>query len=290
MEIFLTGATGYIGGAVARELLGRGHRVVGLVRNEDSARKLPEDPRLLPLVADLADTAALAQAAREVDAVVHAGATGGSDGAEVDRRATFALLEALRGTAKPFLYTSGVWIMGNTGGQVLDEAAPLDPTPLIAWRAELEAKLLAESGVRAVVVRPAVVYGRGGGLVGGLVDSGREAGVVRYVGDGENRWPLVHVDDLARLYAAAIESGLSNTVFIAAAGPSLRLKDIALAASRAAGIPGRVESWPLEAARQTLGAFADALALDQQVTAAKATRLLGWQSQAPSLPDELARA
>lgn len=288
MEIFLTGATGYIGSAVVRELLDRGHRVVGLVRS-GSARKLPVHERLRPLIGDLVDVATLAQATRAADAIIHTGSTGDSDAARVDEQATLAILEALRGTGKPFIYTSGVWIMGNTGGQVLDEEAPLDPTPLIAWRVELEAKLLAEPGMRTIVIRPAMVYGRGGGLVGGLVHSGREAGVVRYVGDGQNRWPVVHVDDLARLYAAAVESGLTNTVLIAAAGSSLRLLDIAQAASRAADIPGRVEVWPLEVARQAMGVFADALALDQQVTAAKATHLLGWQPQAPSLFDALAQ-
>jgi nucleoside-diphosphate-sugar epimerase len=105
--------------------------------------------------------------------------------------------------------------------------------------------------------------------------------VVRYVGDGRQRWPLVHVDDLAELYVLALHAE-PGTLLHASAGPSIPAREVAEAAAAAHG--ARAEPWPLEAARATLGAFADALALDQQVSGERARRLLGW---APRRPDVL---
>jgi nucleoside-diphosphate-sugar epimerase len=189
------------------------------------------------------------------------------------------------------VHTSGVWVLGNTGEKVADEESPLDPTPLAAWRPAVEQQVLtaARQGVRSVVIRPAIVYGRGGGLVRMLVQSARERGAARYIGMGENRWPLVHVDDLANLYRLALERAPAGSLFIAASGPAIRLREIAEAASRAAGVGGQAEAWPIEEARREMGPLADALALDQQVTGAKAARVLGWTPRAPSLQEELER-
>jgi nucleoside-diphosphate-sugar epimerase len=112
---------------------------------------------------------------------------------------------------------------------------------------------------------------------------------VRFVGTGENRWTLIHVDDLADLYVEALEKAPAGTLLMVAAGASMRVREIAEASARAAGSEVRVESWPIEQARERLGPYADALVLDQQVSAAKAMRLLDWQPKAPSLLEELAK-
>ena len=145
----------------------------------------------------------------------------------------------------------------------------------------------ARERVRAIVIRPAIVYGRGGGIPADLVRSARETGAARYVGTGENHWPMVHLDDLADLYLRAIEKAPAGTLLHAADGTSYRVKQIAEAASVGAGAGGRTESWPLEGARKTLGAYADALVLDQQVSAGKARVSLGWSPRAPSVIDDL---
>ena len=165
-----------------------------------------------------------------------------------------------------------------------DEESPLDPTPLVAWRPAIERLVLeaAKRHVRTAVIRPTVVYGRRGGIVGRMVDSARVDGVARFVGSGENHWSLVHVDDLADLYGRALEQAPAGTLLLAASGKALQVREIAKAVSRAAGISGRIQSWPLEQARQQLGPYADALVLDQQISGAKAARLLGWSPQALS--------
>jgi nucleoside-diphosphate-sugar epimerase len=179
MRVFLTGATGYIGGAVAEALAGAGHEVRALARSE-SAEAAVRDRGWIPARGDLREPATLTARAGEADAVVHAANTGGADAAAIDETAARALLGALEGSGKPFVYTSGIWVLGDTGGFIVDEdASTTRPAALSAWRAGLETELTAAAGrgVRAVVLRPAVVYGRGGGL-----PARRGADVARHVG------------------------------------------------------------------------------------------------------------
>jgi len=287
MNIFVTGATGYIGSAVVEHLIKRGHSVSGLVRSEESARKL-EGLGASPIRGDLTETDTITEAARAAGGVIHTAITNNADAPKADRNAVNAILSALDGTMKPFIYTSGIWVVGNTSDRVADESTELNPTPLVTWRVETEREILeaAKRGVHAIVIRPAVVYGRGGGLIASFTKSAKENGAARFIGDGDNRWPLVHVDDLAELYSLALEKAESGSVLFATHGPSIRVSKIAEAASRAAGAQGRTESWPLEDARNKLGAYADALALDQQVSAARAIRDLNWNPSAPSLLEE----
>lgn len=289
MKVFVTGATGYIGSAVTEKLLAAGHSVVGLARSDEAARKL-EALGAEALPGTLTDAETIKRAARAADGVIHAASTGGADAPQADAEAVASILEALEGTSKPFIYTSGVWVLGDTNDRVADEETELNPTPLVAWRPANEQSALAaaERGVRSIVLRPGMVYGRGGGSVGEMVQAGREKGFVRFIGTGENRWSLIHVDDLADLYVKALEKAPAGTMLLVASGPSMVVREIAEAAASAAGVGGRVESWPLEQARERLGAYADALVLDQQVSGAKAMRLLDWKPQAPTLLEELA--
>jgi nucleoside-diphosphate-sugar epimerase len=263
LKIFLTGATGYIGGAIADALLAAGHTVTGLARSDEAARRLSARG-VAPVRGDLHSPASLSRAAGESDGVIHAGTT--NDG-RIDQEAVRVMLDALRDSGKPLLYTSGVWVLGDTAGKVADETWPVNPAALVQWRPGVEQMVLAAAGngVRSIVIRPGVVYGNGGGIPGDFVKSARESGAARYVGNGENRWPLVHVEDLASMYRCALEHATPGTLIHATDGSAHRVREIAEAASLSAGAGGRTESWPLEEARKTLGAYADALVLDQLV-------------------------
>ena len=286
-KVFLTGATGYIGSVVAEALRHTGHVVVGLARSEDQARALA-DRGFGAHRGDLRDPVSLAEGARNADAVVHTAFAAAADTPEVDRAAVAAILEALAQSNRPFIYTSGCWVLGNTGGTIADEDTPLAPTPLVAWRPAVEQLVLAaaQRGVQGVVLRPAMVYGRNGGLLTSFVQSAREHGAARIIGDGGNRWSFVHVDDLADLYVRALGAP-AGTLLFAAHGPEHRVREVAEAASRAAGAGGKVETVPLAEARKTMGAFADALALDQRISGDRARRLTGWQPRAPEVLAEL---
>ena len=287
MKIFLTGASGYIGSVVAERLRAAGHLVSGLARSEASAAKL-RSAGIEPVRGGFEDATAIGAAARGADGVISMATT--YDPA-VDGPAIDAMIGALAGSNKPLVYTSGIWSHGDTGGQVVDERSPPRPAALVAWRQAVEDRVLqaAKRGIRSVVIRPAIVYGRGGGIPAGFVESARSTGAARYVGSGENRWPFVHVDDLAELYLLALEKAPPGTLLLAVNGPSQRVRDVAAAASNGAGAGGKTSAWPLVEARVELGPYADALVLDQQASGQRARELLGWRPSRPDVLEDLER-
>lgn len=287
MQVFLTGATGYIGGAVADRLRAAGHELTGLARTDASAAKLTA-ASIRPIPGDLSDPQSVGAGARAADAVINLATT--YDPA-VDGPAIDAILDALAGSDKPFIYTSGIWSHGDTGGQVVDESSPPRPAALVAWRQAVEDRVRdgAKRGIRTVVIRPAIVYGRGAGIPAGFVESARKEGAARYVGTGDNRWPFVHVEDLADLYLLALDRAPAGTLLLGTTGPAIPVREVAAAASRGAGAEGRTVGWPLEEARQKLGAYADALALDQQASGNRAREMLGWRPSRPGVLEDVER-
>ncbi|HEX6617788.1 MAG TPA: NAD-dependent epimerase/dehydratase family protein [Gemmatimonadales bacterium] len=285
MRVFVTGATGYIGTAVAERLRAAGHEVEGLARTDAAGQKLLR-AGVQPVRGDFGNLARLAATARAADGVISLGTT--YDPA-VDGPAVDAMLDALAGSGKPFLYTSGIWSHGDTGGRVVDETTPARPAELVAWRVAVEDRVLAaaERNVRSVVIRPAIVYGRRGGIPAGFAESARKEGAARFVGTGENRWPFVHIDDLADLYLAALERAPAGTLLLATTGPAISVREVAEAASRGAGADGRTAATPLNEARRTMGPYADALVLDQQASGRRAEELLGWRPHRPGVLEEM---
>jgi nucleoside-diphosphate-sugar epimerase len=288
MEVFLTGATGYIGTSVAEALQKAGHKVTGLARTPEKARQI-EARGVRACLGDLLKPETVAAPARAAEGVIHTANTNDANSAQADAAAVRAILKSLEGSGKPFVYTSGVWVLGSTGSKVADERTPLNPTPLVAHRPAIEQEVLGykDRGVRAIVIRPALVYGRGGSIPKMIAQSARETGAAQYVGGGENRWPFVDVDDLAQLFILALQKAPPGSLYIAAHGPSYRVREVAEAASIGAGAKGKIQATPLDEARKTMHAFADALVLDQQVSGEKAKRELGWSPRAGSVLDDL---
>ncbi len=288
MRFFVVGASGYVGSAIAKALRNHGHEVAGSARTEDTARKL-RDAGVEPANGDVTRPSSLAAAARRSDGVVYAVQYNGDDAARVESEALRGLVDALAGSNKPLLYTSGVWIYGSTGERAVDEDAALNPTPLVAHRPRLERTVLdgVARGVRAVVIRPGDVYGAGGGIPAMLVQSARESGVARFVGDGTNHWAMIDRYDLAQLYALAIEGAAPGAIYNAGDDTWFTVREMAEAASQGAGRKGAVTSWPLEDARTALGAFADALALDSRISSQRAREQLGWRPGLGTILDDL---
>ena len=286
MPVFVTGGTGYVGSSVVRELRRRTHTVRALARSDDAERKL----RALgaePVRGEMRDLDTLRAEAARADAVVHCAVEYSNDGVAVERAALEALIDALP-AGRAFVYTSGVWVYGSRGDAVVAEDAPLVPLELVAWRPAHEALVLAQDGrLRAIVIRPGIVYGDGGGIPGGMVADARK-GALRVVGDGANRWPTVRHDALAELYGAAVDTRTARGVYNAQRGASVPYIEIAHAASRAAGGDGTVEHIMLDDARAQMGPYADALACDLQTDSTRAARELGWEPHRPTLLEELA--
>ncbi|MBO9521570.1 MAG: NAD(P)H-binding protein [Nocardioidaceae bacterium] len=288
MRVLLTGGTGCVGGGVAEALVSGGHQVAALVRTPEGVqamRALGAEAHL----GDLADRHRLLRLIRECDAFVHtAFVVGDHDGgAEIDLIRT--AIAALSGTGKPFVYTSGLWVLGPSGAEPLTESAPYRPTPLVAFRTRAEDLVLeaVNFGIRSTIVRPGVVYGGACGLIQLLRDGRDEDGTVVYVGDGGTCWPMVHRDDLGVLYERALRDAPSGSIWHAVDEPGVPVREIALALADALGVPGRVRQRDLDDARAELGALADALAENQVVSGAKARDELGWEPRSPGVLDWL---
>ena len=204
MKIFVTGSTGYIGGAVVKELVQAGHQVTGLFHK-------PEKEALLKslgaagIQGDLTNVEAWKDQAADHEAIIHAGFAQGMEGGAIDRKVVEALLGAAqaKGVTQSFIYTSGTWVLGKAGYDPANESTPTDyPNPIVAWRPAVE-QLALQGGsgkLKTAVIRPGVVYGGKGGLLAGFWDSAVKKGTVTYIGKGENVWSCVYRGDLALLY------------------------------------------------------------------------------------------
>jgi nucleoside-diphosphate-sugar epimerase len=277
MRIFVTGATGTIGGAVAVAMRRAGHEVRGLVRSPEKAARLRRY-EIEPVVGDMTRPGSYHEALDECSVLVHAAVDYGAGVVEPDRAVIDTLLAAgARGSRpKTVLYTSGVWLYGDTGERLVDETAPPAPARMVGWRPEHERLVLENPGVRGLVIRPGCVYGLGGSLTGRWFESA-DSGQAEIVGDGANRWAMVHVHDLADAYVRLAESGYAGEVFNVTDRSRSTVREMAEAAVRAAGHPGAVRLVSVEEAAQTMGDLASCLALDQHVDSRKAVSRLGWQ-------------
>ena len=287
-KVFLTNATGYIGSAVAEEFKKNGHDVTALARNEQSAEKL-KTQGITPLRGDLKQPLTFLDAVRQADIIVHTAATNDSEFEVTDKTATEEILKALENSNKTFIYTSGVWVLGNTGNKAVDEEAPTNPIPHVAFRANLEKEVRAAKnrGIKTIVIRPTIVYGREGGLISGFLATAKKDGYARFVGSGDNRISSVHIDDLAKLYVLAADKAVGGELFHGANGSTIKLREIAETVAEVAGVAGNVKSWPVEEARKVVGSFVDGFILDQIVIAPITEKQLGWQAKSLELKEDL---
>jgi nucleoside-diphosphate-sugar epimerase len=287
-RVFVTGASGYLGHAIAVRLLRSGHTVFGLTRDPARARTLA-DAKITPVTGDFADPDTFLSELKNCDCVVHAGLETGPEMSRQDQRALEAIQAAVEdGRVRRVLYTSSVWVYGDTGGTVVDESSPLDPPEIAAWRAPHEEVVLdlLEHDVNAIILRPDMVYGGYRGWFGAWFREAREKGTVTYPG-GDQHWSTVHVDDLADAYALALEDGPSGARFILTDESRHTVRELAEAAARAAG--ARAVRVAPDDAREALGPLADALLCDRQATAGRARRELGWTPMHGSFVAEVER-
>lgn len=286
MKVFLTGATGLIGSAILSRLVAGDHEVVALVRSEENAAKV-KAAGAASTVGDLAEPDSYRAALTAADAVVHAGATRDATKRTVDDTFVTTAIDALDGTGKAFLYTSGVWDYGSNTN--LNEEAAYAPVPMVAWRPAITERVRHRNGVRGVVIAPGMVHGHGRGLHNVLAGARTDgaAPALRVVGSGQQHWAMVHVDDLAELYLLALQSAPAGTTFIGAPGDNPTAYEICQALSRAAGLDGRVATESDQDSLDRIGPIAAALLLDQQADGARARQQLGWNPSQPTLLDSI---
>lgn len=291
MKVFLTGASGFIGGSVAHALLAAGHQVTGLVRTEAKGAQL-RDLGIAPLIGTLDDRALLIDAARRADAVINC--------AKADHRpAVEALLEGLAGSGKVLVQTSGSSIVGDLAGgmssdKIYDEETPLEPLPGRADRVAIDTMIRARTDMRGVIVCPSLIYGAGRGLhkhsmqVPWLIALAQANGVPKHIGPGENIWSNTHIDDLVDLYGLAMERAPVGAFYFAENGEN-SMREICRAIGLGLGFGDRtadmsltegIAAWGEGPATYTMGS-------NSRVRGKRARAELGWAPHRGSLLDEI---
>ena len=286
MRIFVTGATGFVGEAVVRDLLQSGYEVVGLGRSEEAAKALKNLGAEFRR-GELSDTASLAEGARDSDGVIHTAFINDfsryEEVAAIDQRAIEAMADSLKGSGKGLIVTSVTVLL--TSGQLGRETDPLMSNNPVGYRARSEAsiKAAAQNGVRASVVRlPPSVHGLGDhGLVPALIDVARLKGFAAYIQGGANRWPAVHREDAARLYRLALEKAQAGSVFHAVGEEGVSMHDIAATIGRGLSVP--VRDLSQAEAVDHFGPLARFIHLDNPTSSALTREELGWDPQGYSL-------
>ncbi|MBN9458116.1 MAG: SDR family oxidoreductase [Bosea sp.] len=287
MHVFVTGATGWVGSAVVADFLRAGHRVTALARTTEKASALAADGvEIVPGTLD--DLDVLQSAAARADGVIHTAFNHDflkdfslfATNAAQDERAIIALGQALAGSDRPILVTSG--LSGLQPGAT-EADRPVSGSPR---RSEAAATALAEHGVRAATIRLAPsVHGIGDyGFVAMLARLARETGVSAYIGDGSNCWSGVHRLDAAKVYRLALERGATEAIYHAVADEAVPFREIAAAIGRRLGLP--VEARP----REHFGGFAMMVAASMAATSEATRSRLGWEPSGPGLIAELDRA
>lgn len=295
MKIFMTGASGYIGGTVAEALRRDGHSLSALARSEVAAAKLRAHG-IEPVPGELSSHGVVRRAAQGADAVINCA------NAE-DPFVVAAILEGLAGSGKAFLHTSGTSVVGDKAagrfaGKIHHEDTPFEPLPEKIQRVAVQRAVLASSGqgVRSVVLCPCLIYGEGQGAnpdsiqVPSLIRQAVRSGVPRHIGAGENIWSTVHVDDVASAYALALKDAPAGSFFYLEDGEA-SLRSIVESIARLLGGKRPAESWGIDEAIAEWGPQAAWFSLggNSRVSAEKARRMLGWKPGGTALFQEIER-
>ena len=292
MNIFLTGASGYVGGTIAAKLIARGDQVTGLARNEERAALLRERD-INPVIGTLDDLDVLDGAARAADAVINA--------ADADNPfAARVLIDALRGSGKRFVQTSGTSIVsdnagGYGGGTVYTEDTPLNALPEKAGRIATDKMICdaANDGVHSVVICPCLIYGQGLGVrphspqIPTFIELAKSSGVPRHIGPGENIWSHVHIEDCTDAFLLALDRAPAGSFFYVEGGEAT-MGDVNRAIGRMLGIGETTETFAMADALRAWGpAMAHAMSSNVRVNADKARAMLDWAPRGSALFDDI---
>lgn len=292
MRVFVTGATGFIGSAVVKELISAGHQVLGLARSDESAAALAtagaEAHR-----GSLEDLDSLSRGADRSDGVIHLAFNHDFskfvENCEDDRRVITAIGSALAGSNRPLIVTSGTGMANTVPGQSAQEDGAVIGSDVIPRAASEEAAAaLAASGVNVSVMRlPQVHDTQKQGLVSYAIAMFREKGVCAYVGDGGNRWPAAHVLDVARLYRLAIEKAKPGAKYHAVAEEGVAFRDMVDVIGRRLDLP--VKSIGTDEVDAHFGWLASFVKHDAPASSVQTREQLGWNPAGPTLLADLER-
>jgi nucleoside-diphosphate-sugar epimerase len=283
MKVFLTGTTGYLGSAIATQLLTNGHDVLGHVRTDEGAGHVAR-LGITPQRGPLTDPAWLRAVLDGVDGAIHAASPNDAGSAALDHAVLDTVLDAFAGTGQRYVHTGGSWIHGS--GQHLDEHSPFAPPEMVAWRPSLLERIKDAAGtVRATMVGPANLYGHAGGLVALLMNGPVEDGRLVYPGAAQ-QFAAVHVDDAAALFARVLEHDAPGSYVIASNNQATRMDSLARALSEVRGLHGDTRGEAPAVAFKRLGMLAEPFLLDATFNPSTA-HALDWTPERPTLIDDV---
>jgi nucleoside-diphosphate-sugar epimerase len=289
MKVFLTGATGFIGSRIIPELLEAGHTVLGLTRSEEGAKKL-QVAGVEVHHGNIEDLDSLRKGAEKADGVIHCAMNHDFSqfvkNCEDDKNAIIAMGEVLVGSKRPFLVTSGTGVGSNGPGKLAteDQFDTEHPNPRIG--SELAGAAASEKGVSVSVIRlPQVHDTVKQGLVTYTIAIAREKGFTAYLGEGKNRWPAAHVNDVARLYRLALEKNVAGSRYNAVAEEGITAKEIAEVTAK--GLKQEVKSLTPAEAKEYFGWMAMFAGMDLSASSKLTRERLGWTPTGPGLIADL---
>jgi nucleoside-diphosphate-sugar epimerase len=291
MKIFVTGATGFVGSAVVRELLQAGHEVLGLARSDAAAQSLVA-AGAKAYRGQLGDLDSLRRPAAESDGVIHTGFNHDfskfKENCELDRKVIETLGAALAPAGRPLIITSAIGVL-PPGGRVTEETRPASPSPNPRAATEEAARALIERGARVSIVRlPPSVHGDGDhGFVPILIKIARDKKASAFIDSGANRWPAVHRLDAARVFKLALDQAIHGAYYHAVAEEGIACREIAEVIGRRLGIPV-VGKTPDEAGAHFTW-FAHFAALNVLASSEQTQAKLGWRATQPGLIADLDR-
>ena len=289
MRVFLTGATGFIGTAVARELIGASHTVLGVARTDEAAKTLASRG-VEPHRGDLTDHASFIAGAKACDAVVHCAFIHDfsrfAENIEIEQQTVAAMLDALEGSGKPFIATSGMALLAPGKVATEDDKAVAQGRGLT----ETMVRDAATRGLKTAVIRlPPITHEDGdGGFLPPLVAIAQEKRAAAYVGDGANRWPAGNRADAASLYRLALEKGEPGAAYHAIGDEGVATRDIATAIGKRLGLP--VVGLQPEQAMDHFGWLGMFAAVDIPGSSRITQERLGWRPTHKRLIDDIETA
>ncbi len=277
-HVLILGATGFIGSAVANELIHRGHIVTGLARSDDSEQKL-RTASINVLRGDIRKPQEWVEQVKNYDAIIQTAITWDNDMAEVDQHLIRSIIKVLTAcdVKKTLIYTGGCWAYGNTGLMPATEESPYDPTPEFSWMVDLAKEVDQQGNLYWNVVHPAMVYQGDDGVLETFIEDAKNSRRIRIIGDEQTCWTMVDREDLAELYALVLEQGENRHHYNGASVESVNLTVIASALARRFNITDNPEYLTIEQALPEWGDLANGYALSQAMSSEKAIKQLGWQ-------------
>jgi nucleoside-diphosphate-sugar epimerase len=293
MRVFVTGASGFIGTPIVRELIDAGHQVLGLARSEASAASIAAAGARAHR-GDLEDLESLRSGASVADGVIHLAFIHDFskyvENCEIDRRAIEAIGGVLAGSDRPLIVTAGTAML-TPGRSGTEDDAPVPSSAGVPRSASEEAAIsVTAKGVRASIIRlpPSVHDMIKMGLVSMLIALAREKRISAFVGDGTNRWPAVHRLDAAHVFTLALEKGTAGARYHAVAEEGVPLKDIAEVIGRRLNVPVVAQS--AEEAAAHFGWLAFFMGVDSPASSVQTQQRLGWRPSQPGLLADLEHA